>query len=68
MNSYIFYREKHWYVVEYWSDEQAQHGALINSATTKVERIDETGPVVIWTQDKLKGSSPDMDTVRASGS
>jgi hypothetical protein len=49
MNSYIFYRDKHWYVVEYWSDEQARHGALINPGTTKIERIDETGPVVIWT-------------------
>jgi hypothetical protein len=49
MNSYIFYRGKHWYVVEYMSDEQAIHGAKLNSGTTKIERIDATGPVVIWT-------------------
>lgn len=35
---YIFYRKEGWYPVEYYNDQQAIDGALLNEGTLKVER------------------------------
>jgi len=45
MKSYIFYREKNWYVIDLKDDKDAIANAKCNPGTIKVETLDKR---VVW--------------------